>query len=77
MYSVWKLLPTRTAVGRAASLSPEDIRRYAGSLEGLDIAVASRPARELRGALRISRSISLAGAAYPGFARIALTRHSR
>jgi hypothetical protein len=49
-------------VGRAPSLSPEDIRRYARRLEGLDIAVASQPAQESRGALRFSRGVSLAGA---------------
>lgn len=65
-----------TIVGRELSLSPEDIRRYAGRLEGLEIAVASRLARELRGALRFSRSVLLAGAAHPGFVRIALRRHS-
>jgi hypothetical protein len=63
-----------TIVGRELSLSPEDIRRYAGRLEGLETAVASRLARELRGALRFSRSVLLAGAAHPGFVRIALRR---
>lgn len=66
-----------TIVGRAPSLSPEDIRQYTGRLEGFDIAVASRLARELRGALRISHGVLLAGAAHPGFVRIALTRRSR
>jgi len=66
-----------TIVGRAPSLSPEDIRRYTGRLEGFDIAVASRPAWELRGALRISHDVLLTGAAHPGFVRIALTRRFR
>jgi hypothetical protein len=64
-------------VGRVPSLSPEDIRRYTGRLESLDIAVASRPAQESRRTLRFSRSVLLSGAAHPGFVRIALTRRSR
>ena len=52
---------TDTIVGRAPSLSPEDIRRYAERLEGLDITVASRPGWELPEALRVSRGVSLAG----------------
>ena len=66
-----------TIVGHAPSLSPEDIRQYTGRLEGFDIAVPSRTTRELRGALRFSRSVLLSGAAHPGFVRIALTRRSR
>jgi len=64
-------------VGREPSLSPEDIRRYTERLEGLDIAVASRPAQESRRALKVSHGELLARAAHPGFVRIALTRRSR
>jgi hypothetical protein len=66
-----------TIVGRELSLLPEDIRRYAGCLEGLEIAVASQPAQELRGALSIRRDVLLAGVAHPGLVRIALRRRSR
>ena len=66
-----------TIVGRAPSLSSEDIRRYTGRLEGFNIAVASRPARELRGRLRTSRGVLFTRVAHPGFVRIALTRSSR
>jgi Nuclease-related domain len=66
-----------TIVGRAASLSREDIRRYVGRLEGLGIKVASPLAWEWQGALRVGRGVSLAGATHGGFVHISWTRQSR
>jgi len=65
-----------TIIDRELSLSPEEIGRYAGRLEGPGISSASQWAREPRTALRISRGVLPPGVAHPGFVRIALRRRS-
>ncbi|MCX6084843.1 MAG: nuclease-related domain-containing protein [Caldiserica bacterium] len=65
-----------TIVSGVPSLSAQDVLQYTAQLQGVDMTVPSRPARDARGELRIDR-VSLAGVAHPGFARIARARRSR
>jgi hypothetical protein len=65
-----------TIIDREPSLSPEEIGRYAGRLEGPGISSASQWARGPRTALRISHGVWPVGVARPGSVRIAWRRCS-
>ena len=68
---------TDAIMGRAPSLSDEDIRRYARRLSGLDAAAAVGPARAPRVAPGASRSTHVARVGHPVLVRVPSTRRSR